>query len=269
MSFMRKKHVRQDEDILAVTSGDDVAMAASELFGGLGELKGVVHVTAVWAAGAGSLVTLAINEDTPRCHHDFFSLNMVRASADAIVTTGKILRTEPHLEHRLAGPGEHSRALMDYRQRLLGKERPPVTLVLTSGRGLDLEHSVLHSWTRPLVYTSREGQWELESRAADCGVEVVGVSEPSISHAIELLRHEFGAATIAIEAGPSVSSHLYDPVAVDHLLLSTYQAPRLAAKAEGGMFLEEGKLNEIFSTVSPASSASTDDGIWEFRHFRR
>lgn len=261
--------MRDDNDILDLTRGEEVAAVAEDLFGDLAGLRGVVHVTAVWAAGAGELTTLAINDATPRCHHDFFALNFVRASADAIVTTGKILRSEPDLEHRLSGPRQHPSALAEYRREVLGKDNPPVTLVLTSGRDLDLEHSVLHSWTRPLVYTSLEGQWELESRAADQGVEVVGREEPSIGGAIDLLRREFGAATIAIEAGPSVSRRLYDPLAVDHLLLSTYLASRLPAKAEGGSFLAEQQLSERLTCRSAGTTVQTDDGPWLFRHFQK
>lgn len=266
--------MRNDDDILSLSHGDDVAVAASRLFGeepsteGI-HLRGVVHVTAVWEAGQGALTTLAIGDATPRCHHDFFALNWVRASADAIITTGKILRLEPHLEHCLAGPGEHPQALADYRRSVLGKERPPVTLVLTSGRDLDLEHRVFQAWTRPVVYTSVDGQWLLESRAADLGVEVVGAERPSIQGAIELLRREFGAATIALEAGPSVSSRLYDPLAIDHLLLSTLQAPRLPAAAAGAPFLDEPRVHELLGKPRQGPAVRTEDGVWTFRHFRR
>lgn len=266
--------IRSDDDILTVSHGHEVAAAAARLYGeessaeGI-RLRGVVHVTAVWEAGEGALTTLAIGDATPRCHHDFFALNWVRASADAIITTGKILRSEPHLQHRLAGPEDHAQALMDYRLHVLGKEKPPVTLVLTSGRDLDLEHGVFHAWTRPLIYTSQDGEWLLESRAADFGVEVVGAAQPTIQGAIELLRREFGAATIALEAGPSVSRQLYDPLAIDHLLLSTLQAPRLDARAEGAAFLDEARLHTLLGEPRRGAPVQSEDGLWTFRHFRR
>lgn len=261
--------MRVDHDILDLATGIDVAEAAHQLFGDLAGLRGTVHVTAVWAASADNLVTLAINEHTPRCHHDFFALNLVRASADAIITTGKILRLEPTLEHRLAGPGDHPQALTEFRRQVLGKTTPPVTLVLTSGSELDLDHPIFHAWTRPLVYTSLDGQWKLESRAADHGVEVVGVAEPSIHHAVDLLRREFGAATIAIEAGPSVSRQLYEPIAVDHLLMSTYRASRLPAAAEGDLFLTVSDLAQRFRRRGEPCTVRTDDGLWDFQHFSR
>lgn len=266
--------MRSDDEILSVSQGHDVPAAAARLYGeeptaeGI-RLRGVVHVTAVWEAGQGGLTTLAIGEGTPQCHHDAFALNWVRASADAIITTGKILRSEPHLQHRLGGPGELPQALTEYRRSVLGKEDPPVTLVLTSGRDLDLEHGVFHAWTRPLIYTSLDGQWLLESRAADFGVEVAGAAQPTIQGAVELLQREFGAATIALEAGPSVSRQLYDPLAIDHLLMSTLQAPRLAASAAGAPFLDEVEVHGLLGKPRQGDPVQTLDGSWTFRHFRR
>lgn len=261
--------MRQDEAILGLETGSDVATVAAWMFGSTAPLRGILHGTAVWDAGGGRLTTLAINEHSPRCHHDFLALNLLRASADAIVTTGKILRCEPSLEHRLAGPGQHSEALTDYRRRILGKSTPPVTLVLTSGDGLDLAHPVFHSWTRPLVYTSHDGLWWLESKAADAGVEVAAEAEPSLRGAIDLLRRELGAATIVIEAGPSTSHHLYDPLTVDHLLLSRFQGPRLASEAEGAPFVNLGRLSTLFLQTSEGARVATPQGDWMFQRFSR
>ncbi len=261
--------VRRDDEILGLETGAGVAAAAARMFDLAGPLRGVLHGTSLWNAGAGMLTTLAINEHSPSCHHDFFALNYLRASADAIITTGKILRCEPQLVHCLAGPGQQSEALADYRRRILGKTTPPVTLVLTSGEGLDLEHPVLHSWTRPLVYTTHDGHWALDSRAADCGVEVIADTEPSLQRAITLLRREFGAATIVIEAGPSTSRQLYEPPAVDHLLLSLFQGPKLPAQAEGGHFSTFSRLRTQFAQATEGSAISTPDGDWFFQRFSR
>lgn len=261
--------MRQDDEILGLENGEDVANAAARMFDITAPLRGVVHGTAVWNAGAGLLTTLAINEHSPPCHHDFFALNFLRANADAIITTGKNLRLEPTLEHRLAGPGRQAEALTDYRRRILGKTSPPATLVLTSGEGLDLEHPVLHAWTRPIIYTTHEGHWALESRAADCGVEVIAAAKPSLKRAIYALRRELGAATIVIEAGPSTSRQLYDPVAVDHLMLSLFRGSKLPKQAEGGHFSTFSRLESCFPQASEGVAVSTPEGSWFFQRFSR
>ena len=50
----------------------------------------------------GEMVVLEINQSTPRSAHDRFALDLARARADVIVTTGAILRAEPRLAYELA-----------------------------------------------------------------------------------------------------------------------------------------------------------------------
>lgn len=258
-----------DVEIADLTTADDIAAAVREMYGADLASTGVVHVTAVHQR-RDVYETLKIRPETPKCAHDFFVLNVARARADAIVTTGKILREEPAVVHRLQGPGRVADALAAWRRERLGKSRPPVTLVLTSGRGLDLGHPIFKAWTRPVVYTSRQGQWNLESQAADHGVEVVGVDEPGVHGAVDLLRYEFGAATISIEAGPSVSCRLYEPPpAVDELLLSVAEVRDLPQSVRGGKLLTAEDVARIFSRYSAPYRVTTADGEWRFQRFLR
>lgn len=260
----------RDGEIEGLETAADVSAALERIYGAPPVATGVIHPTAVWDGEEGRLVTLEINDRTPRSAHDFFLLNAARARADAILTTGKILREEPELEHRLQGPERVPEALAAWRAQTLGKQQPPVTLVLSSGRDLDLEHPLFRSWTRPVVYTSREGQWRLESRAADCGVELAGVDLPTARGAVEFLRRSFGAATVSIEAGPSVSRRLYrDPPVVDELLLSVFHAPALDKAVRGAEFLPRRRIEGLFGGGSPPYRVATGDGEWRFRRFTR
>jgi len=262
--------VHRDDQIADIRTADDVAAKVREIYDAPLKATGVVHVTAVWRRPRGGYLTLAINQDTPESAHDAFVLNLTRARADAIVTTGKNLRAEPELNHDLQGPGDLGQALLHWRRDHLGKPNRPVTLVLTSGRTLDLGHRIFRSWTRPVIYTGREGGWRLESRAADAGVEVVPVAEPSLRAAVDFLRREFGAATVAIEAGPSTSRELYDdPLRVDELLLSVYEAPDLPQTVRGGDFLTAEDLARLFPRFSPPHRVRTGDGEWRFLRFQR
>lgn len=261
--------MRSDDDIARITTAEEVAAKAGEIYGdGLGT-TGVVHVTAT-TRRRDVYESLRIVPRTPKCVHDVFVLALTRARADALLTTGKTLRAEPALEHRLLGPGKVPEALLDWRRRYLGKSRPPVSLVLTRGRGLDLDHPVFRAWTRPVIYTSREGQWLLESQAADRGIEIIGVDRPTVRGAIECLRFEYGAATIAIESGASVARRLYEPpAAVDELLLSVADVPDLPDSVRGATLLAADDLGRIFSRFSPPYRVKTDNGEWSFHRFLR
>jgi len=217
------------------TAGD-VRSLAQAMYGGvdLAAREGVVHVTALWASPAGALLTLRINEHTPKSPHDRFALGLARARADAILVTGKVLRDEPGLRYELGGPGELPRGLAAWRAEHAGRHEPPWLLVLTSGRGLDLSHPALHGWARPLIFTGEAAAAELRQRGDAAGVEIVGSAQPSARAAIAHLRGERRARVVTIEAGPTVSRPLYDdPRAVHELMLSLFRGPEVAPQAIG------------------------------------
>src|SRR5687768_10109429 len=72
-----------------VASADDVLEAARFLLGDtFAPPEGIVQTCAI---DSGNRV-IRIGEHSPKSAWDFFVLHLARASADAIVTTGKILR---------------------------------------------------------------------------------------------------------------------------------------------------------------------------------
>lgn len=220
---------------------------------------GVVHVTSAWRTPAGTLRTILINDSSPKSAYDFFVLNFSRARADAIVITGKILREEENVSHRLQG--EAATALERWRRERRG-ESAPISLVLSSGRGLDLDHRLFQDAERAVVYTSEEGRQRLAGPAQERGIEVVAGA--GIRGAVTWLRDQ-GAGTIAIEAGPSSAQQLYRaPILVDELLLSVYEEPHLPAAAVG---LDASYLETASSSGSADGREVSEGGRWRFsRH---
>ncbi|MEM1180540.1 MAG: hypothetical protein AAGM22_19500 [Acidobacteriota bacterium] len=258
-------------------SADDVDGLIRHLYGPDANLAatGVLHLTSVWRGPEGDApqgMTLRIGEHTPRSLWDLVSLGLARARADAIMTSGRILRMEPTLHHGFVGPGDLPRALLDWRRRQ-GRDQPPISLVMTRSGELDFTHPLFHGSGRVIVYTSERGAWRLDSRAADAGVEVEIDPEPSVRAALRFIRGAFGCATVSIEAGPSIARGLYEePITVDELLLSTYLGSQLPTAARGGRQIPHRRIERHFRRPAPAVVTRADDGQdddWRFERFVR
>jgi riboflavin biosynthesis pyrimidine reductase len=250
---------------LVLTTAADVDAELRRMYGAdLAAATGVVHVTAVWQAAPDRLVTIAIGPDAPPSAHDFFALQAARARADAIITTGQILRAEPALTHDLQGAA--APGLAAWRRERLGKQQPPLLLVLTSGRDLPVHHPALHATSTPLLFTSHEGA----ARLPDTPIHVLSVATPDIRAAIAHLR-AVGCRTILVEAGPSTASALYrPPVAVDELLLSVFHGA-LPARAQARDFVSPAHVRAHLPHAPQASPALADQpsGPWQFLRFLR
>ena len=232
---------------------------------------GVVQPVALYRPRPGTFRVLRITPETPRSDLDQFSLMVSRARADAIITTGQNLRLEPTGTHEIQGSGTLPQALSAWRRETLAKTSPPHLLVLSRGKDLDLDHPAFKYRGRVFLFTSEESAFALEAAAAERGIEVVGAAEPSPAEAVEFLRQELGAATISVEAGPSVSRQLYDPVIVDEIQLSIFDPPDPAAlpgSIRGPFFLDEARLRELYRW-SPGFSETTADGRWTFYRLER
>jgi riboflavin biosynthesis pyrimidine reductase len=255
---------------LKPTNAEDCDRRIREIYGtDLVGVQGVIHVTSVWAESARSLVTLRIRRDTPQSETDTFVLNLARARSDAIVTTGKTLREEPQVRHDLQGPDSWPEALSEWRKERLGKTASPLSVILTSGRDIDFEHPLFHCWTTPLVFTSEESAGKLAEQAGS-SVEIVGRPQPSLRDAISYLRDIRGLETIVIEAGPSTSRDLYQPpVALDELMLSVYQEPRLPPPLRGARFLSPQDVGIVFPAAGSSYSLQDESGRWSFYRYRR
>lgn len=263
--------LREDSSALAgLTSVDEVDALLHEVFDHPLTTTGLLQTVAVYRPRVGAFRVLRITSETPRSAFDQFSLMVARARADAILTTGRNLRLEPEGGHLLEGPGTMPEALAAWRRERLGKSKPPHLLVLSRG-DLDLDHPALQIPARVFIVTGSEGAFALDSRAADRGIEVVALAEPSPAAAVEFLRRELGAATISVEAGPSVARELYDPVIVDEVQLSILDLPdpsALPGPLRGPFFLSQEELEALFAWSHPFSRRTTD-GVWSFQRLER
>lgn len=257
----------------AVTTWQGIQEVASQIYrSDVGAHEGLVHVTAVWREELGGYRTLNLTPDTPRSEYDRFVLSLSRARADAILTTGKILRSEPGLSHEFLGPPNLRHAFAEWRTVALAKEGPPLTVILTSGHSVDRDHPIFQGPTRAMIFTSTEGRSRLESWATASQVEVVGVDHASMHAAVAFLLGDRGVRTLSIEAGPSTTLPLYRQTStpsIDELLLSVYLGNRVAAGVRGAPFLDPATLNRTFPFRSDPHLVSEPSGQWQFQRFAR
>jgi riboflavin biosynthesis pyrimidine reductase len=252
---------------------DACAQRILALFGdALLEPAGVLHVVAVWrgARPGDPLRVLRIAKRTPRSDTDQFALAVARARADAIVTTGKVLRDEPALTHALPGPDEVARGLAAWRARCLRRSAPPLSVVLSARADLDLDHPLFRAGAPVVLYTSVGAARELRSRARARGVELIARERPGLRDAIAHLRETRGAATVTVEAGPSSAAALYaDAPAVDELMLSVFEEAKLPDEVLGAPLIESRRLAQLFDRTSPPREVLESSGRWTFQRLWR
>jgi riboflavin biosynthesis pyrimidine reductase len=225
----------------------------------------LLHVTAVYEQSPGNYNTLKINQDTPKSDYDFFTLNLARARADAIISTGQILREES-VTHELQGPASIGLAI--WRKDILKKVDIPYSLLITSGdRGINLGHPILNkdSGTKPLIYTKTESYRRLKPINKEFShITFIPVEETSLQDALKYLWNHLNVSTISIEAGPSTSQELYRPInLIDELMLSIYHRP-VKDSVIGKPFQTQKTLDANFKQTS-----SFKAGDWEFRRYIR
>ena len=225
--------------------------------------KSVTHVTAVGRDTDGRLRTLLINEHSPKSDLDWFFLHMARARADAIVTTGKILRDEPELRYEIVQPA-WGHALQRWRKERWQLNQPPTLVVLTNSGEFDRDHPALHGWPTPLVFTNDRAA---SRKLAGVGYTVISDDSPSLDRALKHARQHLSCKSLLIETGPSTVNPLYDSESIDELWLSEFTGP-LAPKTIGPSFLSIEELRSRFKTHS-ASEQSDDSGVWKFHRFTR
>ena len=259
-----------DSEISRLEGAQDMAAAVERVWGDALEARGVIHAVEVAPEDRGRYVALAGFRRAPLSLHGAWSAALARARADAILTTAESLRRQPELDHRPRVPGLDAEPLDAWRRERLRKPQPPVSLIYAKSEAPDLDHPVFRHWTRAVIFTSRRIGWHLESRAADCGVEVVAVDDPTLEQAVEFLRHSFGAATLAIETEPAEAMELYgDAPTVDEVMLSVCRSPNLPAEAIAAPFLSAEQLVRAFPESSKPHRVRSEDGDWSFHRFRR
>jgi len=230
----------------------------------LREAPPVLQAMAVWADGTGRLFTLRIGSASPESASDRFVLGIARARVDAIVTTGRILRDEPGVRHDFGDPD-----LGAWRALRCGRPAPPVSVVLTRRPDLDLAHPLFGA-ARGIVVTDEAAAGALRARAPG-HVEVVALPRTGLRDVVRWLRETRGFESVSVEAGPASSLALYrEPVVVDELMLSVFQAPSLAEAARGGAFLDVADVDRLFPMGGARRSECTREeasGPWSFCRF--
>ena len=250
-----------------MTSEHPISRRLTRLYGmDPARTRGVLHAVAAWRAPDATLRVIRIGPESPASETDWLVLRCARMRADALITTGRILREEPDVQHT-----EHDEALLAWRRECVGRSEPPRSVVLTSGRDLDLDHPLLRTAHAPLVVTGREGAARLRREAQDRtpALEVVARDAPGIREAVALLR-ERGCETLLVEAGPTTAAELYrEPVLVDELLLSVYEERALAEPLVGPELLEPGAIEVHFEPSREPARIDEPSGAWSFSRWLR
>jgi riboflavin biosynthesis pyrimidine reductase len=247
-----------------------VAERVRRLYGEMGDDSlsdpaGVIHVAAVGREPDGELVVLKINQSTPRSACDRFALDLARARADVIVTTGAILRAEPGLRYELAS--DRADALHTWRMDQLGRPTPPLVVVLTGREDIDLDHPTLHGWAQPWIFTNVDCAKALHGRLPR-HVGLAGVPSPDLQTLVDWARRRFDARTITIEAGPTVTRPLYheggeSPGLVDELMLSVFEGA-IPSGARGDPFASQRTLERCFGRRHEGEVVEEESGPWRF-----
>ncbi|MEZ4331130.1 MAG: hypothetical protein R3F35_05235 [Myxococcota bacterium] len=212
---------------------------------------GVIHVAAIDGV---SRAAIAVGPGAPASSMDRFVLGFARARADAIVTTGAILRAESTLVHRFADEPRAETGWRRFRAEALGRAGPPMLVVLTAGGDWPPAHPALREASRAIVLTTEAGRARLVGAgAARAGIRLLrdsgvvgrpnGVERPievvaldpgpkaslvdPLARAIDWLRRERGCETVVLESGPRSTLGLYSAPEspIDELLLSVFEGP--------------------------------------------
>lgn len=227
---------------------------------------GVLHVSSGWHDPAGTLRSLKIVEDTPRSSTDAFVLGLARARADAIVTTGRILRAEPELAHDLGSGLRHD--LSAWRLERLGRPHPPQTVVLTSGQAIDWSHPLFQSPRPPMLYTNERAAEALATPARNLGVRLVAHPDPSLECLIGFLREQEGMGTISLEVGPSTVGSLFRGVGnIQEWMLSVYLGKSLPEAVAGAAWPGEAERRAAGLTRRSERVVQEASGPWSLQRF--
>jgi riboflavin biosynthesis pyrimidine reductase len=239
---------------------------------------GVLHVAAIEAA---SRAVIAIGPLAPHSATDRFVLGFARARADILVTTGAILRAEPHLTHRYSDDPRVESEFREWRARVIGRPAPPSLIVLSRSGDLPRSHSALAAAVSGFVWTSPAGRERLGPAVGRLSVESRNDSN-GLADALVAARARCPFETALIEAGPRTTSALYESdadfpdevasceaqvVRVEELLLSRFEG-RLAPEAIGPQFVSEAALASRFRRPPTSTRVVEPSGSWRFERYR-
>lgn len=249
----------------SVRTPADVTEFATWLFGRPFEpRRGLVHVVSV-VPHADDLMVMRIRSDTPRSRYDAFVLSLGRARADAIVTTGRILREEPALRHDLSWTPKSLAAFQDWGREVRGQDARRLSIVLTGGEAFPADHPLLDGVTRVVVLCPASHADLLRERFAHRSVDVIGSEHPDLAVAVETARAVAGARTVLLEAGPTTVTGLYaSGPGPDELMLSEYLGV-VPSGVPGGRLVSRDRLAECYGPIRYGPTTRGDDGKpWRF-----
>jgi len=229
----------------------------------LAEPPGLLHVAAVLEDAEGRWWSWAVGPDAPRCESDAFALGLARARADVIVTTGRIVRSEPGLRHRYAADTALDEALAAWRREALGRPERPRSLVLTASGELPAAHPLWRDGPVE-VATGEAGAAALAAAGRPWPRRVLAA--PGLGAVVAALRGE-GHRTVLVEAGPATTREaLYGAGGTppDELMLSRLSGAQLPAARRGRAFADPARVAALLPRriVGPPERAA--DGVWHF-----
>jgi len=193
--------------------------------------------------------------------HDSMVMGLLRASSDAVVIGAGTLRQSPrHIwtPQFVFPPLEASYSLLRAR---LGKQKQPLSVVVSASGTLDLDLPVFRGGMSPAaIITSARGEEMIRKKGVPPGVDVAVAGdrgELTIREIVDtLLRFIPGGKIVLVEGGPNLIGQFFDRGEIDELFLTL--SPRLAGRdshsvrnglVAGRVFLPEraitGRLNGL------------------------
>lgn len=231
---------------------------------GLDRALGVLHVAAVWESPDGHYRTLRVGEGAIHGISDAVVLSAARARADAIVTTGRILREEPDLVHTSIAPPEIAAELSAMRRTVWGLAGPPWIAVLTGSGDIPADHPALLRAERLIFFTGARGAEALRHASAlPERAEIVESASPGPGALVDHLARVRGARSIVIEAGASTAAPLYEGDGrVDELWLSVCQADHVEPDMLVGPFIDRDTIEATLGPPKHVERHLEGDVVW-------
>jgi riboflavin biosynthesis pyrimidine reductase len=198
--------------------------------------------------------------------HDSMVMALLRAAADAVLIGAGTLRQSPHhvwtpefVFPSLEGSYRTLRARM-------GKQKPPMCVVVSAGGTLDLALPVFTAGKAPVaIITTAIGEKEIRKESVPPAVQVIPAGDRetlTIGEILDaLLRLLPGGNIFLVEGGPHLIGQFFDQGELDELFLTL--SPRIAGRdshsqrlglVAGRVFLPErlltGRLNGLRKSES-------------------
>ena len=137
--------------------------------------------------------------------------------ADAIISGANLLRVEPNATFKIP-----YRDMNEYRKRELGKELPPIRVLLTRNgfNSEELKYPIFNSnEPRTIIATSKNGYKAMETEAEKlpphhnpldaCIYEILGDSQVDINELMKRLKVKYRVNLADLEGGPTTSHEFF------------------------------------------------------------